>query len=258
MPAFIRLPSIVPDWTMSNVDKPEEILEGQFPPENEKLSQTENWVTTDILSRRKPRQQWTGGNLDKFTFNALLFSETIIDDLTSVVDKQMKQLTKWKEVDVEKGRPAVILYKVGDFEFIGKIDSLDFAIGDRHWTGAIKRCTATITLTEVDDTPSGPVLIDPTKPPHLSLYHTVAEGETYETIARAEYEDPIVGVFLRQDHQRAFPEPGSVVFLPRKDYFTRRPIAADAYALSEAPDAIAARRTLFAARGVPTNAPQVK
>lgn len=261
MPAFVRFPSLSPDWTLARVDKEgaDDALEGQFPPENEKLSTSANWVETPILSRAKPRQQWTGGNLARFSFQALLFSETLLDSLTSVVEKQFNKLLEWQNVDPEVGRPAILLYKCGLFEFTGRIDTIEYSIGERFpFSGAIKKVSAVINLVEVDDTPTGPVLMDPTKPPHLSLYRTVRETETFETIARDEYQDPIVGVFLRQDHLKAFPAVGDIVFLPKKTYFTRRPIAPDAYALSEAPAAVAARTALFALRSAPLNMPQVK
>lgn len=234
MPAFIRAPSWSSGWSLTRVDRPsdEDVLEGMFPPQDEGSTRSVRWTTINILTARRPRQQYAGGDLDTFGFTAMFINETVLDDVSSKVDK----INKWAEPDPDVGRPPILRYACGERSFTGVIESVQTRVSERHFDGRVKSFVCSIQMREAPvPAPIGITIADPTAPPHRSYYKVMPAGATYETVALERYRDPVLGIFVRQDSFIAFPAVGEIAFFPRRQNFRSRVFGPDSHTLTASP-----------------------
>ena len=247
--------SLIPRWRLSVYDVVlgADSVDGQYPATDLRLNGTAGWSQQKLPSRTGPVSQWTANDADTLSFTTIFFNETFFDDVKPRVDR----LWDWKKPLKSLGRPPRLLFESSGpdafgaqgaaVEFIGVITSIDVTHSDPEPDGRIRRYDVSISLLEVaDDVYGFRQLADPTKPPSLSRWRPVAEGETYETMADREYGDPRYGVFLRQDDGLAYPVPGDVVFLPDKSSYLGRPFAPQSHSLQYAEDSQAALSAILA------------
>lgn len=220
---------------------PTATLQGKYPPSDERIESGSDWTETQIPSR-KPHPTFSADKFDRFSFTLHLAAETILDN----IEPTIRQLMDWSKPDPEVGRPPVLRFQCGDFTFTGVFTSVSPALSDRWFDGRVKTAQVAISMSERQwPPPDSRVTSDPTKPPHLSRYVIAKDGDTFESLCRTEYGDPMMGVMLRQDNVMAFPAAGEVVYLPPKSYFANRGLTPDAVQLSEAEDNQQALRDLL-------------
>ena len=222
-----------------------ESVEGQFPTEESNESIRTDWVDLKLPKREHPVSHWMSGSSDTFSFVGVMHARHAGEDISD----RYEALKQFIRVHPKLGRPPRVIYVCGEFWFRGAIVEINGEY-DRQWTdGRLKHVRFTVHMRSIGETDEQSP-IDSTKPPHLSRYRIVKDGDDYEQIAKDEYGDPRLGVFLRQDHDFAFPEPGEIVFLPDREHFVRRLFAPDSYLLGAHDPVVTALQTLANKRGI--------
>ncbi len=257
--AFFTPPTLAVGWSISRVDidvdaltkvvselglgpYPAISVSGRFPPQNEMHGVSADWNTKPIAGR-KPHASYSSDQFETFSCSLRFYAESIDQE----IEPDINQIRAWATKDPELGRPPIVMFQCGDYTFTGAITGFNLRIGERWWTKQLRDASLDLTFEERIWPPLDDVMTrDPSKPPHLSRYVIVKQGDTYESIAKAEYGDPMLGVFLRQDHVVAYPEAGDIVFCPSKSYFRTRLLMPDSPVLSEAEDNVAAIQDLLA------------
>lgn len=241
-------------WTLTRVDPPRgEKITGQFVAEEFTESLSTSWVSLPIPRRVFPHEQWVRGEVETATFIARLWAEKGTDDIS----KGIKKLKATVAPDAKLGRPPIYRFAWGQIEFDCVVTSLGGITYEQLWAdGRVKGVSFPISLRKIGD-PLSLAPTDPSKPPHLSRYKPIVDGDTYESIAALHYGQPGLGVFLRQDGASAFPAPPTVVRLPSAGHYRRRRMEPRAYALGDDPPAKAARLAAIEARNTPIDLPFV-
>ena len=226
-------------WTLTRVDAPRgDKITGQFVAQefSEEISTT--WVSLPIPRRVYPHEQWVRGEAETATFIARLWAEKFTNDVLKDVNKIKATIAP----DTKLGRPPIWRFAWGQIEFDCVVTSLGGVRYDELWAdGRIKGVSFPLTLRKIGD-PLSLSPTDPSKPPHLSRYKPVVEGDTFESLAAGQYGQGMLGVFLRQDSLVAFPRPPAIVRLPDAKHYRRRPLEPKSFALGGDPLAVAARQ----------------
>ena len=176
-------------------------IAGQFIPQQ--ISQKIEAVIGEAggFARNQPIINWLGGALREVTFQARLFSNHSQD--FSARDKlRLLELLMVKHRPL--GRPPLVKFTWGDSIQGGMlclVSSLGGVTYDEVRTdGSIRGVTLNITLKRFQRYRfQQTVAIVPERTPS----HIVKDGETYEMIAYRHYNDPMIGVTLRQENPRS-------------------------------------------------------
>jgi len=172
-----------------------------------------------------PIQQWVSGKQKTINLDLFFFAEFFTEDIIDLVEK----LKSWTERDkfLKPPRPPRLLFDYGEAFLVPcKLD----AVGSLRWEGGL-RYDGTPRIARV------PVVLrrwvddiqyettDPTRPPSSTVYHEVAQGETFEHIAARRYgsENALLGVLLRQDNpDKVDLRIGDVIEIPDLDKISPR------------------------------------
>lgn len=243
-------------WALVRVDEPAAglTIEGQFRAEDYTESVSTTWEDMAIPQRREPVLQWLHGDAEEATFTTKLWAETAIDE----VDSKVRLIKGAVAPDPTLHRPPLWRFQMGpNFDFDCVVRGVGRVQYTELWSdGRVKGVTFELTLRKVFDLLSLAPL-DPSQLPRKSLHKPVVRGGTYESIAGMFYGDPRVGILIRHESTEAFPPPGRFVALPEREYYRRRPIAPQAYALGNRAAPLAARRELAARYEYGTELPWV-
>lgn len=272
---FIKSPA---KWKLVRVDDPKDFVEGQFQAEDF-VRNVENTYARINLLKREPGLAFVGQASRTFSFRATFWNESSLSefggisaafDVTKLVKtivggkqktptEKLRKLLKFMEKDPKTDEPPLLHFSWGngDLRWDCRLESLGGIKYDDLWSdGSIKGVSCDLRLVAeppaVDISP-----VDPSAPIHLSHYKPVAAGETYESMALAEYGNPLFGTALRQENTVAFPVPGDVVRMPNKDYFVRKGLEPRDYCLSGNEDAQAALTETASERAAPMVMPLV-
>jgi len=170
---------------------------GQFTVDDLQLN-TVGGVYADITSvnQSHPITQWIRGQLETVTLNSEFFAEHKNDEVTT----RFGDLLKLARRDDTWGRPPICMFSFGTklsmMCFLEHVANIGF--GPLRPDGTPQRIKFTLTLRNY--TPNLQQPTDPSIPGHQSLWRVAKTGDTYESIARREYGDAMVGEFLRRWH----------------------------------------------------------
>ena len=243
-------------WMLVRIDfpLPGDTITGQFQAEEYSEEVSTVWATVPIPKRSAPHLQWVRGEQETASFRATLWAETLVDNVQSTIDK----LKTARKRDDALGRPPQYYFIWGGMVYLCVVLSIGGVRYNDLWAdGRVRGVTFDITLQKVEDTlPIAPT--DPSAPSPSTRYRPALQGDTYEALALREYNDPNLGVFVRQDNLIAFPGPGDVVPMLPKSSFLRRARAPRSYALGTDEPAATAKQALFDDYAAPVTVPFVR
>jgi hypothetical protein len=243
-------------WMLVRTDPPTigETIQGQFQAEDYTEEVSTVWASVPIPKRSAPHVQWVRGEEEISTFSATLWAETIGRDISGEIAalkaaiKRDDFLTRppqftfiWGSIRI----PTVVVLSIGAVKY------------DDLWAdGRVRGARFEITLQQLLD-PLPLSATDPSAPSPSTRYRPALHGDTYESLALRQYNDALLGVFVRQDSLIAFPQPGDVVPMPSARTYLRRARLPQAYALANDDPAKAARQMLFDDYSAPVRVPFV-
>ena len=243
-------------WMLVRLDLPliGDTIQGQFQAEdyNEEVSTV--WATVPIPKRSSPHIQWVRGDEETATFRVTLWAET----LGRSIDSEIQKLKDARKRDDYLGRPPQFQFVWGTITYTCVVLSVGGVRYTDLWAdGRVRGATLELTLHRLEDPlPLSPT--DPSAPLPSTRYRPALQGDTYESLALREYDDPLPGIFVRQDNLIAFPRPGDVVPMPPRRSFLRRARLPQAYSLGNDEPAKAARQALFDDHKAPVLVPFVR
>jgi len=243
-------------WMLVRTDLPliGDTIQGQFQAEEYTEEVSTNWADIPIPKRTAPNIQWVRGEAEVGSFRATLWAETLGRSIDSDISK-LKAATKR---DDTLARPPQFQFVWGGITFPCVVLSVGGIRYNDLWAdGRVRGATLEITLRRLEDPlPLSPT--DPSAPVPSTRYRPALHGDTYESLARREYDNPNLGVFVRQDNLIAFPGPGDIVPMPAVRNFIRRARVPQAYSLGNDDPATAARQALFDEYAAPVTVPFVR
>ena len=187
--------STVQPWVLTNLDNRQEVVQGDFFPENITLNKSANYAQTTSLNRARPITQYSGGNLTTITFDALLFARHFLDKL----EDRVEILLNATERDDKLRRPPVWLFEGANIALECVILSVGgIRIAETRNNGSFRSVDFKISLQEY--VPFNVEAIKestPGTPEPSTFFKKVKQGDTFEKIAERQYDDPMKGVHLR-------------------------------------------------------------
>lgn len=220
--AFTALQALFPgmrSWHLLNTSPGENsLIDGQYEPTNLTQGVSANYSRTNGVGRQDPITQFVSGNADTLTFQARYFRRDTLHSVKEDIDR----LLSWVKPDPTTGHPRVCLFWVGDGSITMKctIDSIQNVVYDSFtFGGGIRGATMQINLVQYTEFKfvSGP--------PPRTRYARAQAGDYHELLAMQEYNDPMLGVIVRQEApKQQLLMIGDIVKLPSKEAIRRIPI----------------------------------
>lgn len=217
----------------------------QFIPGTFTMDVKSNYAEASSLGRDQPLLQFVRGEIDTFTFEAKLFSQSVIQEVNSLL-ALLKRATK---KDDRLGRPPIWMFIYGSIvqeqvviESLGgiKIGMLrpDSLLRMADLTVVLKKYTPfDVAITGIDQNAG-----------NTSLIKTIAKaGALWEGVALASYASAALGPILAQRQGTSTPPAGAVA-LPPKTEMLKAQLQPQAPPLQRTDAGIAAVSNIFAAR----------
>lgn len=221
-------------------------LEFQFTPTSFSMDIGADYATATALNRQHPIMQWTKGKQKTITFEAKFYALTTDVNIDDVLTKLEAACSKVERL----GRPPILIFTWGRVisEFV-VIESLgNIIIDDLRPDGSHQGFLFRIALRRHDFFDL--TLTDPDAPPHDSFTKVVRYGDTWESIALREYNEPIKGDLLRRRYPATpFLSPGQIVILPDRENIRGVKVLPESPPLARTDEQIKVREAIFAARG---------
>ena len=246
-------------------------IKGHFTGEAYTENISTSWGSLAVPKRRTPFTQWMRGEHETVTYEAMFFLERdlisrgkAIFGLEDLLD-ELKLLKRTVIPDPKLNRPPTFRFIMGDIEFDTCVESIGGVVFDElRKDGVVKSFTCSITLRKIIER-AMLTTTDPSKLKSASKLTPIVTGETYETLARNEYRNPLIGIALRdvQDsdgtfvNPKVFPKAGTIVHLPGRDFFRNVKITPNSKHLGDSVDAVAARQELISSYAGETSLPFV-
>lgn len=235
-------------WVLVDLDHGDEVVGQFFPQDLTKTVETEI-AESPSLGRQDPFTFWLNGSTETITFRARIWNQYDNDVTASEMIERLERLTK-KNEDI--GRIPVCNFGWG-FDLTLTMDCLVKSIGGVTYDeirpdGSIRGATLQITL--VRYSPATIKATDPTVPESQTRIRRAKAGDTYESIFRDEYGDPLLGTVARQYNPRipgmplADLRPLDPVHVYDEDWLRRKALKPQFHAFQSGrgADAAAARR----------------
>lgn len=241
-------------WTLFNIDS-QETIKGQFPHEDMTREVGSSWEEINALTRENPIQQFITGELETCELQAQFFRRDITDDS---VNERIHKLISWTKVIKDERRPPLLQFAVGDGSAFNETVILKtlsrVTYSQPDFLGGIRQVTFTMLFWRyVPFTLGDQVSID-------TRFHRTARGQYYESIAAAEYGNPLLGdIIRRSDYQTGKPLliPGDIVKLPAIEGIRNQKVAPSSTVLKGAFNKNTPQRRrreeILEARSQPTN-----
>lgn len=176
---------------------------GQFEPEDWTENISSEWKELSALNQAHPLLQFVGGGLDTFTFGARLWAENKDQD---IIEDLFMLKTLLRRLDDLK-RPPICTFSAGSQIFIRHVVIRSLGgikvLGIRP-DGKIRGISMRITLLRYVEL--GETIEESTKLPKRENLDDIKErvvktGESPESIAKEEYQDPLQGVNVRKTNK---------------------------------------------------------
>jgi hypothetical protein len=243
-------------WMLVRLDLPTigDTIQGQFQAEDYTEEVSTVWADVPIPKRTAPHIQWVRGDAEIASLRVTLWAET----LGRSIDGDIQALKDARKRDDFLARPPQFQFVWGLITFPCVVMSVGGIRYNDLWAdGRVRGATLELTLRRLEDPlPLSPT--DPSAPSPSTRYKPALQGDTYESLALREYDDPNLGVFVRQDSLLAFPGAGAVVAMMPARSFLRRARAPLAHSLGASDEATAVRQALFNDHAAPVLVPFVR
>ena len=178
-------------------------IKGQTRPESLRTRYRTNVVSTDGLNDYSPLKLPTGGIMDAISFTATFRSTH--DYLTGGAQVDVRPirdalLSYWKR-DNGLGRPPLLRWSYAGEEHDCWLVGLEPSYPDGLWAiGGNPVCMAFAIELE----PAGEhdlEVVDPSAPQKETIYHTLGQGESPESLGLLYHGDPLMGVLISQNNR---------------------------------------------------------
>lgn len=160
-------------------------LEAAFNPKEYTISKSVPWNPQATAGLDAPEMQFTMGQGE--TLQLELFFDTF--EQRSPVTDHTDRLHKMALIDPELHRPPMVLVSWGKLKFTGVIESLTHRFTMFLESGIPVRATCSVNLREARDAKEQAKDKKTASPDHAKL-RAVRRGETLQSIAAEEYDDP--------------------------------------------------------------------
>lgn len=202
-------------WNLVSLDDGTQI-EGQFHAQDLTENVSSTWATASTLGFGQPILQFITEDIDTISFTAKVFAkhEGLLGTglLADDVQPMIELITGLPKVDPELGRPQIYVFGVGKYvrtvvvTSVGGIKHDRFRGRDGSHRGAIFQISLTrYEPYDISSLAQAESLVTPAR-----------TGETYESIARRELGDPLLGEALRRRNpDRLVLQEGDLVHVPR-------------------------------------------
>ncbi len=228
------------NWFLQNLGT-NQILEGQFEAENVTKDVANNWAQHTALNRQKAILQFLNGAVNTLSAQITLFATTgfnipslSIGPLSfngpSSVEDDIALLEEWTEIEPTRRQPPILSFWVGDGHLqmdcvIQSLAGINYGRPDA--LGSIKQVTLTLNLMEynefsLDDTGN-----------FETRFHRARARDYYESVALAEYGDPLLGDRIRKRHPtKPNMQTGDVIKFPSIQGIRRERVAQESVQLA--------------------------
>jgi len=189
-------------------------LVGQTRPENMIVRSRTETVQTRGLNDYSPLVLPSGGSPDEVSFRAVFRSthDYILGGMQVDLSPIKKQLHSYRVADPTLGRPPLLRFSYAGDEMLCWLTSLDTRTPDGTWqiSGNVIAYEFQLSLKaagehEIDQ-------VDPTSLERETIYHTLAQGETPESVSLLYHGDAMLGIKVRENNpSRGLFEPGDVL-----------------------------------------------
>ena len=241
------MPELIPaTWRLTNLDT-FETIESQFSPQEISRNLSSRYAESWTLNRDSPILQWTRGQLEVWTYQALFWSNFVGDDLDETIDF-MENLVKR---DDTQQRPPVCLWSWGNFQVQCVVESLggvEYAL--RSWQiETVKAVKYSITLKKYDF--FDVKVTDPNKRPTSTQYIFSKVNEDYEDLAQKKYQAAIWGDLVRRENpENPYLLAGKQVAMPDTDKLVGLDVEPESPPLERTEEGLDARKDIFELRQV--------
>ena len=201
---------------------------GQFTPENMRDNGGAIINNTQALNSQSPSKSYGGGENEIFTFNSKLFASDSFTNIKQEIET-LKSMSKRNE---ELRRPPIFLFTAGtEISFTCFVKRIGYDLGELRSDGSLREANISVTLEKIDEQITGNAATSTAAQiksaagliagaagiqaqfgsqiniPGGSIHtinrtKVVVDGDTFESIAAAEYGNALLGDILR----RAQPE----------------------------------------------------
>lgn len=217
----------------------------QFVPEELEEKVDTTWAEASALNREDPILQWSKGNLKSVTFQARLFAETGLDDITPILNKLKAAVQR----DSKLKRPPIWTFvwgRVIDIQcVVASVGGIKYDI--LRSDGTVRGASCQISLHRYE--PFDLKVSDPDARNKDTFYRVVREGDLWEHLAGRQYGDPRKGEFLRRlNPDQPTPVVGRTILMPDVEKLFDVVIAPDSLPLARTEAGIKLRREMFSLR----------
>jgi len=193
-------------WVITDHDRTEDIV-GQFIPQDMTKTVSARIEAGESVNRDYPILQWICGEVEEVTFKAKLWATDCMD---TTVEERLARLEGLVRRNSDLKRPPICGFCWGSLGTLQMMDCLVKSIGgvvydEVREDGSFRGASLQITLLRYE-APDWTVT-DPTTPEKMTRIRRAKRGDTYESIARAEYGNALLGVLLRQLNPRTLGMP---------------------------------------------------
>jgi hypothetical protein len=217
-------------WHLQSHDVPNQILHGQFEPQDTTENVGSKYSQHNSLNRAHPIIQFVNGVADTLSFNAQLFAR---DFLFNSVSDDLTLLKTWAKRDPNLRRPHIVSFWVGDGAIAMDkcvVQGLsDIKYGKPSALGALKDVSLTIHLLQYE-----PFSLELTEPPE-TRYHHAKFDDYYEMLCFREYGNPMMGDVIRKRHpDKPSIQVADIVKLPSSEAIRKDTVEPKSLALNTA------------------------
>lgn len=211
-------------WTLINLDT-QEVLQGQFPPDETNAEYGANWAAITTLNRQSPILQYLNGASDTVQVSARFYRRDILDD--SPIDK-FNVLKEWTRMDEKLRRPPILSFSLGTGDLsldqcvLERISNVRYSVPTGG--GAVGALVGAIAPDLMGGVREIQFSLQFRRMVKFSLdeqgvtdtrYARARERDYYESLAREEYGDALLGDVIRKRHPRQLLlDTGNIVKLP--------------------------------------------
>jgi len=181
-------------WSITDVDHDYNIF-GDFFPESMTINKSAEYGENTTLNRGKPILQYSSGKLTTISFNALLFARHFLDDL----NERFYAMMALTERDDDLKRPPVCFFEAGPISMQCVVNSVGgVKVSEVRNDGTFRSIEFAVSLTEyIPFSIEGIQESRPGTPEQSTLYRKAKQGDTFESVAKDVYGDPLKGIHIR-------------------------------------------------------------
>jgi len=199
-------------WTLASNDNGI-IVEGQFIIDSLTHDKSSNLGSLSALGRETPIVSFLSGDVEKLSFQAIIFSMNYWDN----IEEKIEDLFAMATPDENTGVYPVCNFFHGQFARQVLVKSLGgITYREPKYDGALKQATFNIELWRFED--YAYYVTSASGQERETKYVLAKTGDYYELIAAREYGNALLGVNMRQLHDLPILQPGDPVKVLRRTH----------------------------------------